>query len=375
METRAFRVGPMLVALLATSIAAQEPQPGAKANGALSGLRPHFASFLGGSGEAFVARLTLAGRAQASSATTPSTPSTASPILTGDYLGQPLPGATPDVFARGIVSTEATNEHMAPSFSPDLSEVLWFANRWPDPGPTLSMMARRESGRWSAPRATPFNGLMPAFSPDGRRVFYFASTPGPAMTQEGQSHFDVWVVEKQGDVWSQPKCLELVERYPELRTATMPRVTRNGTLYFMGYTPGPRNDAGIFRAEFANGEYAKPELLPRSINLPPFLNWAPFIAPDESYLLFSSNRAGSLDRYGDIYISHRQADGSWTDPVTLGEPVNTPEQEVFPGVSPDGKYLFFCRDTPGRKNDVYWVDAATIPALRRTTKPSQDVRK
>jgi len=143
--------------------------------------------------------------------------------------------------------------------------------------------------------------------------------------------------------------------------------------------PGLRSRAAQryrnFPAELIDGEYAKPELLPRSINLPPFLNWAPFIAPDESYLLFSSNRAGSLDKYGDIFISRRQADGSWTEPVSLGEPVNTPQQEVFPGLSPDGKYLFFCRHTPGRKNDVYWVDAASIPALRHPTNPPQDVRK
>ena len=65
------------------------------------------------------------------------------------------------------------------------------------------------------------------------------------------------------------------------------------------------------------------------------------------------------------------ADGVWTDPVSLGEPVNTPRQEVFPGLSPDGKHLFFCRDTPGRSNDVYWVSAASIPALRSVSGPSQ----
>jgi hypothetical protein len=41
-------------------------------------------------------------------------------------------------------------------------------------------------------------------------------------------------------------------------------------------------------------------------------------------------------------------------------------QEVFPGLSPVGKYLFFCRYTPGHKNDVYRVDASSIPALRST---------
>ena len=292
--------------------------------------------------------------------------------LSGDYLGQPPPGVVPVVFAPGIVSTDGTNEHMAPSFSPDGNEMLWFSNRWPDEGPSLSMITRRENGRWSAPRATPFPAVMPVFAPDGRRVHFHAFTPGPALSDKGQSHLDIWMVEKQGDGWSEPQCLNLAVRYPEVRFAAMPRLTRNGTLYFLGYAPGLRNDSGIYRAELVHGEYAKPELLPRSINLPPFLNWAPFIAPDESYLLFSSNRTGSLDEYGDIYLSRRHADGSWTEPVSLGEQVNTPQQEVFPGLSPDGKYLFFCRYTPGRKNDVYWVSTAAVSALHPTTRTSTE---
>ena len=293
--------------------------------------------------------------------------------LTGAYLGQTPPGATPQVFVPGIVSTEA-NEHSAPSFSPDGNEVFWWANRWPDLGPPMSMTMRRENGLWSAPRVSPF-GSMPAFSPDGRRIYYFAPRPGSEAAQNNESNLDIWVAEKQGDGWSEPKCLNLAARYPELRYADMPRVTRNGTLYFLGYAPDTKSNHGIYRAELINGEYTKPELLPRNINLPTFLNSAPFIAPDESYLLFSSNRAGSLDEYGDIYISRRQPDGSWTDPVSLGEPVNTDMQEVFPGLSPDGKYLFFCRYTPGHKNDVYWVDAASIPALRSITAPLQEKTK
>ncbi len=293
--------------------------------------------------------------------------------LTGAYLGQTPPGATPQVFAPGIVSTDA-NEHSAPSFSPDGNEVFWWANRWPDDGPPMSMTMRRENGRWSALRVSPF-GIMPAFSPDGRRIYFYAPRPGLEAAKDSQQNLDIWVAEKQGDGWSEPKCLNLVARYPEIRFAAMPRIARNGTLYFVGYAPDTKSNNGIYRAELINGEYAKPELLPRSINLPPFLNWAPFIAPDESYLLFSSNRRDPDHDDGDIYISRRLADDSWTDPVSLGEPVNSPMQEVFPGLSPDGKYLFFCRYTPGRKNDVYWVDAASIPALRSNTVPSQEKSK
>ena len=41
----------------------------------------------------------------------------------------------------------------------------------------------------------------------------------------------------------------------------------------------------------------------------------------------------------------------------------------------DGKYLFFCRYTPGRKNDVYWVDAASIPALRAATNQRENTKR
>ena len=47
-----------------------------------------------------------------------------SPVLKGPYLGQKPPGLNPEIFLPGIVSTEL-NEHGAPTFSPDLSEMYW----------------------------------------------------------------------------------------------------------------------------------------------------------------------------------------------------------------------------------------------------------
>ena len=129
------------------------------------------------------------------------------------------------------------------------------------------------------------------------------------------------------------------------------------------HAPGPLNDSGIYRAEFINGEYARPELLPRSINLPPFLNWAPFIAPDESYVLFSSGRRNRHDS-GDLYIARRAPDGTWSQPAILPDSITTPEQERFPSISPAGRFLFFTRPTPGHDQKVYWVDARSIQTLR-----------
>jgi hypothetical protein len=294
------------------------------------------------------------------------TPSSDSAVLSGDYLGQPPPGATPEVFARGIVSTDDL-EHSSPYFTPDGNEVFWRASRRPGPANkewlAFNLTMHRDNGRWSEPHRGPFDNQL-VFSVDGHRAYFSSPPPRTETAPAGQPIVDVWCSERQGDGWSEPKCLNLVARYPELRSARLATTARNGTLYLEAYTPGPLNDSGIYRAELINGEYAKPELLPRSINLPPFLNWTPFIAPDESYLLFSSNRRDPEHDAGDLYLSRRLADGTWTEPISLGEPVNSHRQERFPLLSPDGKYLFFTRPTPGHDQDVYWVEAASIPTLR-----------
>jgi WD40-like Beta Propeller Repeat len=278
-----------------------------------------------------------------------------------DYLGQPPPGETPQVFARGIVSTD-DQQHGSPSFSPDCNEVFWQTNRLDNEKKWhISVMTMLRAGdKWTEPEIAPYS-VEPIFSPDGKRLYFESSQPAPAGKGEGP-----YFAEKQGDRWGERKNLGFVARFPELQFAYNLSITRNSTLYFLGHAAGLglRNDYGIYRAELINGVYAQPQLLPPSINLPPFMNWTPFIAPDESYLLFSSNRTGSYNEYGDLYVSFRLANGSWTDPINLGKPINSSTQERFPKVSPDGKYLFFTRWTPDHDEDVYWVSAGIIERLK-----------
>ena len=278
------------------------------------------------------------------------------PILKGDYLGQTPPADTPLVFARGIVSDEF-QQHGVPSFSPDGNEVFWQTNRQDSSNKWLTFpkTMRRVRNKWTAPEASPY-GAGAVFSPNGKRLY---------IGSEGEGD-DLHFVEKQGNSWSEPKNVNLISRFPEVRFAYFPSIASNGTLYFMGYSEGARSNIRIYRSELINGEYAKPELLPPSINTPgdSILNWTPYIAPDENYLVFCSRRITPKDDYGDLYICFRQPDGSWTDRVSLGEPINSKGLERFPSVSLDGKYLFFTRDTPGYDEDVYWVSAKIIDRLR-----------
>jgi hypothetical protein len=292
------------------------------------------------------------------------------------YLNQEAPRDRPQVFARGLVSTDHL-EHSAPAFSPDGNEVFWSLWRRPDKGePQVIMTVRREGGTWSTPAVAPFSGRFtdggPVFSADGRRIYFYSTRPTP----DGKTSDDIWFVEKQDKSWSEPRCLGFVARFPEMKAVYQPSITRSGTLYFISRQKDtPPGEFLIYRAELINGAYPKPELLPQSINAPDaFVNWTPFIAPDESYLLFSSGRR---DRHGggDLYIARRAPDGTWSQPEMLPDSINTPKQDRFPAISPDGQYLFFVSTTPGHSHDIYWVEARSIPALRPTTTPSQEKPK
>lgn len=274
-------------------------------------------------------------------------------VLKGDYLGQTPPGDVPIIFAPGIISVDSTVEHGYPTFSPDGNLVFWQSNQRHKDKDTeifLKTMCRID-GQWTEPEISPYGG-MPAFSPDGKKLIFISA--------DSEKEKGLYIVTKDGDNWSKPKPMNIITRFPELKYLYGPSITTKGTLYFFAHAEGlgSRNNFGIYRSELINGIYAKPELLPPTINAAEgVINWMPFIAPDESYLLFSSDRnAGGQS----LFISFRRSDGSWTEAHGLGEVINSQRGERFPYVSPDGKYLFFTR-WHGRDNeDIMWVSAKII---------------
>ena len=124
-------------------------------------------------------------------------------------------------------------------------------------------------------------------------------------------------------------------------------------------------DFPIRYSRLVDGKYEDPKPLSAAINTGTYLNH-PFIAPDESYLLWDAKRE---DGFGDsdIYISFRQKDGSWGAALNLGNEINTGAWEASASVTPDGKYIFFSRNM-GSDNyenvDIFWVDAGVIETLR-----------
>jgi hypothetical protein len=129
----------------------------------------------------------------------------------------------------------------------------------------------------------------------------------------------------------------------------------------MGNYAYNRNEKPL-KFKYQDGTFSKPDTVIIHPDFRPA--WAFFVSPDESYLIFSGlhkDGFGSLD----IYICFKTKGDKWGTPINMGDQINTDKMERFPTVSPDGKYLFFMRHTPGQ--DFFWVSTDIIKTLQKKT--------
>ena len=273
-----------------------------------------------------------------------------------DYCGQKEPGSSPQPFAEGVVSTPGI-EYSA-TFSPDIGE-FYFTRLGPQYQAAIMVM-KKEDRRWTIPKAASFSGVYnegsPFVSPDGSRLFFSSQRPQEG-SQTSKKDFDIWMVEKNGAAWGSPQSIGSAVNTG--KDEMSPSVAADGDLYFHG-DYGAGND--IYCATFENGRYAMPVRLGNAINTD-HAEADAFTAPDESYILFSSwDREGGYGS-GDIYVSFRNKDGSWEEAKNLGPEINSPAEENWPSVSPDGKFIFFTSTKRNGLPDIYWVESSILHRL------------
>ena len=164
--------------------------------------------------------------------------------------------------------------------------------------------------------------------------------------------------------WTKPERLPYPVNTKEYHDAN-PCFTRDGTLYFKSQREGGYGGSDLYRAELIKGKYSEAENLGPVINRE-YTEMDLQIAPDESYILFVSNRPGGHEYMGyinDIYVSFRKENGSWTPPQNLGEEVNT-VGGVALTLTSDGKYLLFTGKGKEPNSDIYWISTEYIERLK-----------
>ncbi len=201
--------------------------------------------------------------------------------------------------------------------------------------------SKRAGGSWSTPRVASFSGryrdIDPALSPDGRMLVFASNRPRES-GGETRKDFDLWAVDRLDDGrWSAPR--HLGDKVNSSGSETNSSIAADGTLYFAG-TTGPVGKRDLYRVRRSGGGYGVREKLSTPISTDDD-DSNHFIAPDQSYLLFLSSRAGGHSE-NDLYIVFRDGDG-WSLPKNLGPGINRPGTSgVFtPFVSADGKTLYY----------------------------------
>jgi len=304
------------------------------------------------------------------------------PVLKGPYLGQKAPELTPEIFAPGVISTRY-HEDGGPAFTPDLSEVYFRIAQHPH---SAIFFMRQANGRWSEPQTAPFSGRYedgdPFISIDGK-VLLFSSYRPLSGQGEPKSDEDIWYVERLGRKWSEPR--NLGGPINSDQSEWKPSLSENGNLYFTAKRQATQSGWKIFCSRRMGHEYSEPVEFDAQIN-EAFHPACPCIARDESFIIFAA--ALEANRKFDLYVAFRDEGGGWSQPINLGEGINSAQDELFPILSPDNQFLFFTSwrtnkkdysvdprsyedfkkiyDSPanGRGGDIYWVSAKIIEQLR-----------
>jgi hypothetical protein len=288
----------------------------------------------------------------------------------------------PTVFAPNEISTGDYESH--PQFTLD-GRTLYFLKSTADFNFWTIVLSRFEKGKWSEPQVATFSGQYsdadPFITGDGKRMFFISRRPVTTdISPNAASRLDIWMMDKtEKGGWSEPRNLgapvnsEASEFFPTL--------TDEGTLYFGSGRKGGKGGIDLYRSRLVNGKYQEPENLGNVINTE-FDEFEPFIAPDESFLIFMAG--GRPDGLGgfDLYLSYNR-DAKWTKPQNLGAPINSAADELSPKITSDSRYSFWTStrsdfSVTGNKpftsvdffrrlraagnglGDIYYVDASVL---------------
>lgn len=272
------------------------------------------------------------------------------------YFDQSPPGTTWSTFAPGVISLPDRVE-FGSVYSKNGKEFFYATEI---DGKAELHYRKLDNNKWSEPVAlladNNYSYNDPFLTPDEKRLFFISDR---TMSGEGpKKDFDIWYIERNGTQWSKP-----VNAGPNINSPKNEyyiSFTKTGAIYFSSYRNGAEGteDYDIYTCRYVNGEFQTAVRLGPAVNSPGYEGDV-YVDPDETYLIYCSNRPGTFGR-GDLFISYKNADGSWTPSKNMGKEVNEDKTEYCPFVTPDGKYLLFTA-----KGDIRWVDAGIIRKLKK----------
>lgn len=187
-----------------------------------------------------------------------------------------------------------------------------------------------------------------SLSPDGQKLYIYKNPPG---------YGDIFTSELEGNKWSKPESMgePVNSKFYETTVTATPD---GRMIIFTSSREGGYGDTDIYMSKLDyEGNWSEPQNLGNKINTR-YSDDSPFLHPDGKTLYFSSDgRPDCMGGY-DIYKSILQDDGSWSTPVNIGYPINTPDDDIYFVLSADNYHGYYASAKEGGygEKDIYLID-------------------
>jgi len=204
----------------------------------------------------------------------------------------------------------------------------------------------------SSPRS---NQATISVSGDGQKLFIYKDIKG-----DGQIHVSEY--DDKTETYARPKILgEGSDINKEDAWETHATLSADGrTLYFVSDREGGLGGRDIYKSVILpNGKWSMAQNLGAPINTP-YDEESPFFHPDGKTLYFSSNGENSIGGFDIFYTKSTEDENgrlSWSDPVNMGYPLNSVDDDIFFMTNASGSKGYFSgirKDNYGEK-DIYSV--------------------
>lgn len=182
-----------------------------------------------------------------------------------------------------------------------------------------------QDGQWTKP-----DNLTPAVGSDGDHLLVGASSDGKQLLLYGYdplSSGDIYLTRKDGKGWSNIEKVKGDINTPFNETHASFSESPDGIL-FTSNRSGGLGGSDIYFAKLASdGTYEKAINLGYPINTP-YDEIAPFYNTADSSLYFCSQGHTNMGGF-DVFVAHKTPSGQWMDPVNMGFPISTPDDDEF----------------------------------------------
>lgn len=213
------------------------------------------------------------------------------------------------------------------------------------PNDELAVMVRitKENGIWSQPNLVSFSGkyrdIEPFLTADGLRLYFSSNRPLNDLTSPAKD-YDIWYVERADlkSNWLAP--VNLGKPVNTSSNEFFPSLAQNGNLYFTSDAVALIKKDDIFFSKWNGQSYTDPVPLDENVNSEGY-EFNAYIAPDESFLIYTAYGRKDGVGSGDLYISRRDATGKWNKAVNMGTKINSSNMDYCPFVDIKTNTLYF----------------------------------